>query len=154
MIHPHAEVSIMGMTRAMLSSSLGLDVRIRRQDPAAGFFQLEPAQTLDISIGLDLSSGAALRGTAPLFGHDFDGDGRKDVIVPDGAERMVMHRGLGSANDGARFARRGRMSLEAPGSNATRALEAGRGQPPEVLVYYPYRKKLSSRLIVFRYVQK
>jgi len=46
------------------------------------------------------------------------------------------------------------MSLEAPGSNATRALEAGRGQPPEVLVYYPYRKKLSSRLIVFRYVQK
>ena len=153
MIHPHAEVSIMGMTRAMLSSSMGLEVRIRGRDKRAGFFSEKPAQTLDISIGLDLSSGAALRGSAPLFGHDFDGDGIRDVIVPDGADRMVMHRGWKQPGRRGWFNEDVRLSLEAPGSNATRVLPVSQGATPEILVYYPYRKSLSGRLVVFRQVE-
>ena len=151
MVHPHAEVSIMGMTRAMLSSSIGIEVRIRTPDRKAGFFSREPKQTLDISIGLDLSSGAALRGSAPLFGHDFDGDGRRDVIVPDGADKMVMHPGRKDRRRGW-FNEDVRRSLEAPGSNATLVVPTAADGPPEILVYYPYRKSLSGRVVVFRRV--
>ncbi len=154
MVHPHAEVSIMGMTRAMLSSTIGLDVRIRSPVDGPGFFSDKPTQTLDIYIGLDLSSGAALRGSAPLFGHDFDGDGFRDVVVPDGAERMVMHRGQAPGEDREWFNENTRLSLKAPGSNATRVLRRLGGARPEILVYYPYRKSLSGRLVVFRHVSK
>lgn len=153
MVHPHAEVSIMGMTRAMLSSTVGIDVRIRRRDPEGiRFFERKPIQTLDLSLGLDLSSGAALRGSAPLFGHDFDGDGRRDVIVPDGAEHMVLYRGLAAEKKkgGRPFEDDARIKLSAPGSNATEVISAGPGQPPEVLVYYPNRKAMSGRLVLFR----
>ena len=149
MVHPHAEVSIMGMTRAMLSSSMGLDVRIRRRDLKAGFFDPKPRQTLDISIGLDLSSGAALRGSAPLFGHDFDGDGLRDVVVPDGGDKMRLH--LGRRRGRGWFEEDGRIALEAPGSNATLVLPVSAKSKPEILVYYPYRKDLSRRLVVFRW---
>ena len=152
MVHPHAAVSIMGMTRAMLSSSLGIDVRIRRPASDGRFFEKAPKQTLDISIGLDLSSGAALRGAAPLFGYDFNSDGYRDVVVPDGGDKMVVHLGWATKRGRGWFNKNTRLALDAPGSNATRALPVSASKPPEILVYYPYRKALSGRLVIFQYV--
>lgn len=150
MLHPHAEVSIMSMSSAMLSSKLSLDVRIRRRDPEGPLFARKPTQTLETSFGLDLTVGAALRGTAPLFGHDFDGDGRLDVILAQGGEKMVLHRGR--KGDGALFEEEGRVTLSAPGTSTTLALEprTDRTEPPDVLVYYVARKALGGRLYVFR----
>lgn len=149
MLHPHSEVSIMSMSSAMLSSKVSLDVRIRRQGTDGDLFDRKPVQTLETSFGLDLTVGAALRGTAPIFGHDFDGDGRKDVIMAQGGDKMVLHRGLKKGGD--MFEEEGRISLSAPGTSTTLALPPradGTGRP-DLLVYYVARKDLTGRLYVF-----
>ncbi len=152
MVHPHAPVSIMSMTRALLSSSIGLELRIRRPDPKSGFFQARPAQTIDVSVGLDLSSGAALRASAPVIGFDFNGDNRRDVVVPDGADAMVMLPGRPATKVAAEgwFDEDARIVLKAPGSHATQPLPVAANAPPEIIVTYPYRRDLSGRLVVFR----
>lgn len=149
MLHPHAEVSIMSMSSAMLSSKVGLELRIRRRSKE-GFFEPKPVQTLDTSFGLDLTVGAALRGTAPIFGHDFDGDGRPDVILSHGGDKMRLHRG--KKDDDDLFEKDGRITLTAPGTSTTLALSprTDRVEPPDVLVYYVARKSLGGRLYVFR----
>jgi hypothetical protein len=150
MVHPHAEVSIVTISSAMLSSSLGLDVRIRRSAPAPAFFQVKPAQTLDTSFGLDLSVGASLRGSAPIFGHDFDGDGIRDAILSDGGEKMALHRGKKGGDE--LFDDDGTITLAAEGSNTTEVLNPSiKGDSkPDVLVYYVNRKGKSGRILVFR----
>lgn len=150
MLHPHAEVSIMSMSSAMLSSKLSLDIRIRRPDPEGPLFARSPTQTLETSYGLDLTVGAALRGTAPIFGHDFDGDGRRDVILAQGGDEMRLHRGLKGRSE--LFEEEGRIKLSAPGTSTTLALSprTDRTEPPDLLLYYVARKSLGGRLYVFR----
>lgn len=149
MIHPHAEVSIMAMSRAMFSKTLELEVRIRETDPGGRFFRPAPVQVLETSYGLDLSVGAAIRGAAPMFGHDFSGDGRPDVLLSDGGEAMVLHVGEGKGR--AHFSDDGADRLAAEGSNTTLAIPARPGRPEvDVVVYYVARKSLAGRIYVFR----
>jgi hypothetical protein len=150
MIHPHAEVSIVSISSAMLSSKLGLDVRLRRSAPKPSFFDPKPVQVLDTSFGLDLSVGASLRGAAPIFGHDFDGDGANDVLVSDSGDKMLLLRG--KKGGGEPFESDGNVTLTAEGSNTTIVLEPAVGdrRKPDVLVYYVARQGMSGRLVVFR----
>jgi hypothetical protein len=150
MVHPHAEVSIVTLSSAMLSSSLSLDVRIRRPSKGPDFFDLKPVQTLDTSFGLDLSVGASLRGSAPIFGHDFDGDGVRDALLSDGGDKMALHRGKKGGGD--LFDDDGPITLSAEGSNTTEVLNPSTKSDakPDVLVYYVARKGKSGKLLVFR----
>ncbi len=150
MIHPHAEVSIVTISSAMLSSSLGLDVRIRRAAKPPEFFDPKPIQVLDTRFGLDLSVGASLRGSAPIFGHDFDGDGVRDAILSDGGEKMSFHRGKKGGSEP--FDDDGPITLAAEGSNTTEVLNPSTksAAKPDVLVYYLARKGKSGKLLVFR----
>jgi hypothetical protein len=150
MVHPHAEVSIVTISSALLSSSLGLDVRIRRPGRPPEFFEPKPAQKLDTSFGLDLSVGASLRGTAPIFGHDFDGDGIRDALLSDGGDKMALHRG--KKGDNELFDDDGTITLPAEGSNTTEVLNPSTksDSKPDVLVYYVARKGKSGKLLVFR----
>ncbi|MCB9655083.1 MAG: VCBS repeat-containing protein [Deltaproteobacteria bacterium] len=153
MLHPLSSVSVVSMTRAMLASVVSLDVRIRRADESPRLFERKPSQTLTSRLGLDLSVGATLRGGAPMFGHDFDGDGRPDAVLPDGGDKMVLHRGRGrDAQGGALFEDEGHITLAAPGSHKTIVLAPGPlvASGPDVLIYYVQRPELGGRLFVFR----
>ncbi|MBK8011320.1 MAG: VCBS repeat-containing protein [Deltaproteobacteria bacterium] len=154
MLHPMSAVSVVSMTRAMLASVVSLDVRIRRPDAAPQLFERKPSQTLSSRLGLDLSVGATLRGGGPMFGHDFDGDGRPDAVLPDGGDKMVLHRGRGGDRQAgtALFEDEGHITLAAPGSHKTFALMPGSavGGGPDVVVYYVQRPELGGRLVVFR----
>jgi len=150
MLQPFSEVSIVSMSRALLQSKIDLEVRIRRRSTEKGqFFAPKPIQALDTSFGMDLSVGAALRGTAPLFGHDFDGDGQRDVILSQGGEEMQLLRGrpAGSAEP---FEEEGKFTLRCSGTNTTTVLPTGKaGGGPDILVYYVARRDLAGKLVVF-----
>lgn len=150
MVHPHAEVSIMSISSAMLSSELGLDIRIRRGSGGdSEIFDRKPAQKLETSFGLDLSVGAALRGAAPIFGHDFDGDGIRDVILSEGGDKMLLHRGKRGKEP---FEEDGHVALAAEGSNTTLVIQPSTKKPgkPDVLVYYVARRGKSGKLVLFK----
>lgn len=150
MVHPRSEVSIVSMTRAMLSSELSLDVRIRRSTKAGpAFFQARPVQALTARYGLDLTVGAAVRGAAPAFGHDFDGDGRRDALLSRGADKLGIFAGTARLKEP--FNDDAWETLSVPGSQFTRVVPSrsdGRARP-QVVVAYPGRRKLSGTLYVF-----
>lgn len=148
MVQPRAEVSIIGMTRVLLSSSFTVDVLIRRSSDRPGqVFTENPVQTLRTTFGLDFGSASGLLGSAPLFGHDFDGDGRLDLMLSKGKSEMGLHRGRTGPKP---FEDRDRFGLEGPGSIATRVLTPGLGRRPEVLIWYPGRKGLDDTFYTYR----
>ncbi len=147
MIHPHSEVSIMAMSRAMLSSKIAIDVRIRGKGEGQEFFSRKPKQVLESHLGLDFTVGATLRGAAPIFGHDLDGDGLRDAIISGGGDAMRIHRGqkAGLEEDG-------HITLQVAGSNTTQLLapQADGGGLSDVLVYYVARRDQAGRIVVFK----
>lgn len=148
MVQPRAEISILGLTRVLLSQTAAIDIVIRKRssDPRR-FFDPEPVQVLETVFGLDFSSSSGLLGSIPLFGHDFNGDGRPDLLLSRGKDRMALHRGRAGAKP---FEDDSRYVLEGPGSFSTRVLRPGLGMAPEVLVWYPGRKGLDDTLNVYR----
>lgn len=148
MIQPRAEISILGITRMLLSSSFAVDVLVRRRAKGSDrFFEEEPVQELEARFGLDFDAPNGLLGALPLFGHDFDGDGRKDVLLSKGKDALGLHRGRAGK---APFESRDPYGLEGPGSVATFVLVPGAGKRPEVLVWYPGRKGADDTLRVYR----
>jgi hypothetical protein len=101
MVHPEVEVSLFAMSQVFVSGKFGLDLRMRRRAaPGSGkVFEEKPVQVLETVFGLDFSTGGAMRGMAPLGGLDFDGDGKNDILLSQGADRMELHRGLGGKGD-------------------------------------------------------
>lgn len=150
LLTPRVRLSLIAFIRAFTSRSLSLEVDVipalSRSESA--FFAEKPRQTLEFSLGLSLEGGFGVEGTPPLFGHDFDQDGRLDVLMSDGAKRMVLHRGL--KGDGDVFQNDGFIQLEGPTSPTTIVLTPEEGAPPEVLVFYVGRKDRADELLWFR----
>ncbi len=151
MVHPLVEVSVMSMSSMLLSSKMELDLRVRRGDKSGGrIFAQEPVQTLDLVFGLDFSTGGALRGAPPLFGHDFDGDGRPDALLTTSGDKLQLFRGRG-AKTGDVFEDDASLTLSGPVSRETYALPSATrpGAPVDVLVAYVDVPKLSGQLLQF-----
>lgn len=148
MLQPSAEISLATMVRALFARSFQIDVLLHRpQKAGGGFFEPEASQRLTARFDLDLGASSSVRGSPPLFGHDFDGDGRPDALVPDGGERMALHKGIG---DGSRFFRSDAfVHLEGPGSGTTLVLPPGTpGGLPDVASFYVGRDDLRSQLLL------
>lgn len=148
MVQPRAEVSILGLTRVLLSSSVSLDVLIRRRSSSPErFFDPEPVQELTTTFGLDFSQPSGLLGSIPVFGEDFDGDGRPDALLSKGRDEMELHRGRPGRKP---FEGDARYGLEGEGSSATLVLDPGSGARPELLVWYPRRRGKEDTMVVHR----
>lgn len=98
MIHPYSEVSIIGITRVMLSKELSLDFRFRKRAGDA-LFEKSPSQTVRAVLGLDFSVGGALRGAYPIFGLDVDGDAVPDAVLSAGSDGMNVFKGQRGKKD-------------------------------------------------------
>lgn len=145
MIHPYSAVSILALSRVLLSSQLALDIRIRRPDKKSGIFERTPGGLFDTLLGFDFSVGGSLRGAYPVFGGDFDGDGRQDVVVSRSKQSMQVRHG-----DAAEFFREdGAHELSAPATPHTSLIERGGNNPPDILLAYPNRPDQIGKLIVF-----
>jgi hypothetical protein len=148
---PRLEISLFSIIGVFTSGKLSIDVDIYpRRRGSDAIFDDRPRQTITVRIGVDFGDGGTVQGSTPILGHDFDGDGRRDVILSDGGERMRLHRGLKAGSDGY-FQRTGFIELVGPGSPTTRALATGAPDAlPDVLVTYVSRKDLTGRMMVFR----
>jgi hypothetical protein len=150
MVHPFVEVSILSMSQVLLSSKMTLDLRIRKRSSSPGkLFEEDPVQSLDMIFGLDFSTGGALRGAAPIYGVDFDGDGKKDVIICKGSEELELHRG--TKNGDEPFEDDGSITLSAPVSRETYAVPQradGKGLV-DIVVTYTDQPKRAGKAVVF-----
>lgn len=150
MLHPLSQVSIVSISQMMLSKELSLSVRIRKMSTEKPLlFEKKPVQTLEATFGLDLTVGATLRGAAPLFGYDFDGDGMKDVVLSAGGEKMVLHRGI-RKNDEL-FEEEGHVTLSAPGTSTSIPIhpDTAKQMRPDLLLYYVDRADLAGKIYLF-----
>lgn len=150
MVHPQSEVSISAIGSMLLSKELALKLRLRRMSADKTLiYEKKPVQTLETLFGLDLTVGATLRGAAPLFGYDFDKDGLRDVIMSDGGEKLVLHRG--QKKSGELFSEDSSLSLTAPGTSTTLPIQPDLSKPgrPDLLLYYVDRADLAGKLYLF-----
>jgi hypothetical protein len=99
--------------------------------------------------GLDLTVGATLRGSAPIFGYDFDGDGLRDVLLSQGGEKLVLHRGVRKGGD--LFQEEGHVTLSAPGTSTTIPIHPDMAKTgrPSLLLYYVDRADLAGKMYLF-----
>jgi hypothetical protein len=151
LLRPKLVVSILELTKIMVSSEVTVDLRIHRPQGGRGFFAAHPDFTMEMTFPIDFSARAQLEGPSPLAGYDFNGDGLKDMMLAGGSEGMVLHRG--ERDDGSyRLEEEGRYHLKAPGSHLTIVLPRRPAdlKKPDVLVYYRYRAKLSGIMVHFR----
>ncbi len=150
MLQPSAEISVVSMVRALVSKRFDLAVQLRRASEQPGtLFEPKPAQELTMRFELDFSSGATVRGSPPLFGWDFDGDGLRDALLADGGNRMVLHKG--QAGHRNFFRKDAHITLDGPSSSTTRPLfPRPDGGLPDVLVFYVAREDRASELLVHR----
>jgi hypothetical protein len=151
MVHPFSEVSVVAISRMLIARELTLDLRIRRRlgDPR-GIFDNNPAQTIHNRIALDFSIGGALRGSYPLFGSDFDGDGIPDVVIAENADGLGVHRGVKKGSE--LFDDDAAAILASPATRETHLVPAGTapGSPSDVLLIYVDRPELAGKLVLFR----
>lgn len=148
-VRPRLEMGVGALAEMLLSSSVTVELEVlRAARRGQGFFEDQPAVKMDTSIGFDFSSPNGVRGSMPLFGHDFDGDGRLDVLLSSGSDSMGLHRGRAGAepfDDDADF------ELEGPGSFQTHVIEPGHGARPEVMVWYPGRDELDGTVHTYEF---
>lgn len=137
MVHPLVEVSILSMSQVLLSSKMTLDLRLRRLG-GGKVFQEKPVQEMETVFGFDFSSAGALRGISPIYGHDFDGDKRPDVILSQGAEELMFYRGV--KDNSAFFDDDEFLTLNAPVTRETHAVPQ-RGGVDLVLAYVDQPKR-------------
>ncbi|MGF1511212.1 MAG: FG-GAP repeat domain-containing protein [Myxococcota bacterium] len=146
---PRLEISLFSIIGVFTSGKIAIDVDIFPRDlGGSDLFSLKPKQTLTVRLGIDFDDGGSVQGGAPILGHDFDGDGRRDIILSDGGDRMLMHRGLEAGNDNY-FQRSGYIELVGPGSPTTLALPTGSPDGlPDVLTYFVSRRKHAGQLLL------
>lgn len=150
MVQPKAEISIMALTQVLLSSTFSIDVLVRRAVKGRSFFSEEPVQTLSTEMGIDFSRPNGLLGAIPQFGHDFDGDGRLDVLMSKGKDEMGLYRGVAGEEP---FESDDKLGFDGPGSIATRVVDPGKGRAPEVVVWYPGRPGMKGTIRSYRPVK-
>lgn len=152
MLHPKTEVSILAMTRALMSSELSMDLRLRRPSKEKSeVFQGKPTQSLDLLLGLDFKLGGAIRGAYPLAGHDFDGDGKLDIVVPRGASAMGLHHGTGQG--GVLFESSPTITLSGPATQHTLVVYAtAQERRPDILMFHTDVPELEGEITLLRNV--
>ncbi len=79
LVRPHVEMGIMVMSQVLLTGKIDVDFHVHLAR-AAGL-RARPDYSLSSSFAVDFSANQELGGTYPIFGRDFDGDGRPDAVI-------------------------------------------------------------------------
>jgi len=79
LVRPHVEMGIMAMSQVLLTGKI--DVTFHVHLAHDGGLRRRPDFSLSSSFAVDFSANQELGGTYPIFGRDFDGDGRPDVVI-------------------------------------------------------------------------
>jgi len=87
LISPSVEISIMAIIKFFTTKRVKMAYHVYRFGSPA-MYPSKPTFSTDILFGLDVSRNFAIVGTAPIFGHDFNADGRPDLLMGMGAEKM------------------------------------------------------------------
>jgi len=137
------EIGIFSLSQMLLKSSLtvNFDLFVIRE----GALPKNPTTTVEIPFRISFQRGADVQGAVPIFGRDFNGDGRPDLLHGRGVDALEIH--LGDRDEDELFQDHFRVRLKAPTSPWMRV---GGGDKPGVVVYYRNIPKLDGKIFWFR----
>lgn len=149
MVQPKMDISIVGLTKILLSSRVTIDVLIRRAATnGPSFFEAKPTQTLQTTFGFDFSRPSGVLGTIPVFEQDFDGDGVPDALLSKGRDEMGLHRGQRKRSEP--FMDDASLGLNGPGSFSTAVIKPNPKGRPELVVWFPDQASLGDLVYIYR----
>ncbi len=79
LVRPYVEMGIMAMSRVLLTGKIPVDFHIHLT--ADGRVQQRPAARLAVAFAVDFKANQEMSGLYPIFGTDFTGDGKPDVVL-------------------------------------------------------------------------
>ncbi len=138
LVRPYVKMGIMMMSRVLLTGKIDVDFQIHLS--RNGRLEERPDFSLESSLAVDFHSSQELSGPYPVFGRDFTGDGRPDVVIGQAGsgsgknpDRLEIRAGLA---DGG-FDSDAVYSIELTGTRYLLPFSVKPGGLPGLLIYFP-----------------
>ncbi len=137
LVRPHLEMGLVAMSRVLFTGRMDVEFLVhlgRGKLPGP-----RPDCSVTGSFGIDFQASQDMRGPYPLFGEDFTGDGRPDVLVGvagGGSGENPDRLDLRAGREGGCFEGGARWSLELPGTRHVFAYRPRAGARPGLIVYF------------------
>lgn len=128
---PSVEVSIPTIIKVLATKKVTLTYRLYLQG-GPSFFPDEAATTLDVTYYADTTHGFDISGFAPVYGHDFTGDGKPDLAVGAGRDAIRVSPGLG----GGHFDDAASATADVPASDLIKAVDLNGDKKEDLVLWY------------------
>jgi hypothetical protein len=151
LVRPHVQMGILAMSQVLLTGRLDVEFQIHLA--RAGQPGPRPDFQLSSSFGVDFKSNQDLSGLYPIFGQDFDGDGRPDLVIGRAAggsgadpDRIEIRRG----RPGGGFEDDALWSLALHGTRAVTVYRAVPDGLAGLLIWFPSVREREADVWVLR----
>jgi hypothetical protein len=138
LVRPYVKVGILSMSQVLLTGRIDIEFLLHLSK--GGLPEERPAVRLESSLSVDFKGGQELSGPYPMFGRDYTGDGRSDVVIGvagggsgKNPDRLEIRAGLaerGYDSDAI-------WSVDLSGTRYVQVFSVRPDGPPGLLVYFP-----------------
>jgi hypothetical protein len=144
LVMPHVSVGLSEMARALLSKKMLVGWEARRNHGKG--FDSDPATVKEVDLAVDTSQLADVEGMYPSVEGDFDGDGKRDFVAPNGADQVAVWRGGGKEL----IAESPQAIVHVTPSRFYQVVDLDGDKKADVVLFYRGRAELSSSIVVLR----
>jgi len=144
LVMPHVSVGLGEMARALLSKKMLVGWEARRNHGRG--FDVDPATVKEVDLAVDTSQLADVEGMYPSVEGDFDGDGKRDFLAPNGPDQIGVWMGGGKEL----IAESPRAIVHVTPSRFYQVVDLDGDGKSDVIVFYRGRSDMSSAIVVLR----
>jgi hypothetical protein len=128
---PSAEVTVMALIRLVTTKKVTVQFNLYRCGTPTIYDQ-KPGFTANVPFKLDMKHNTEIIGTPAFFGHDFNADGRPDLLMGASEDQMGIFLGRG----GASFTKEAAALVNAPATNHILVEEIRSDKRADVILWY------------------
>jgi len=142
LVWPHVEMGLANLIRMMLAGKLSVTFEVYFSKKGA--FCEAPGLRIPASLGINFRSAQELSGPYPLFGEDFNGDGKGDLVLgsagggsDENPDQLEIYPGTGKG----KYGDDPRWQLDLPGTRFVFPWRIRPGEKPGLLIYFSLVEK-------------